>query len=64
MPSQATANAMLARLNEVADRAFDQGKNVILAHGKSRFNKEFLDLKRVAQMNRSEERRVGKECRL
>ena len=51
LPSQATANAMLARLTDVADRAFDQEKNVILAHGKSRFNKEFLDLKRVAQMN-------------
>jgi CRISPR-associated endonuclease/helicase Cas3 len=51
LPSQATANAMLARLTEVADRVFDQGKNVILAHGKSRFNKDFLDLKRVAQMN-------------
>jgi len=51
LPSQATANAMLARLIEVADRAFVQGKNVILAHGKSGFNKEFLDLKRVAQMN-------------
>jgi CRISPR-associated endonuclease/helicase Cas3 len=48
LPSQATANAMLTRLTEVADRAFDQGKNVILAHGKSRFNKDFLDLKRVA----------------
>ena len=57
LPSQATANAMLARLTAFAELAFDQGKNVILAHGKSRFNKEFLDLKRVAQLNSAQ----GKE---
>ncbi len=48
LPSQATANAMLPRLEAVADRVFKHGKNVILAHGKSRFNEEFLNLKRVA----------------
>jgi CRISPR-associated endonuclease/helicase Cas3 len=48
LPSQATANAMLHRLEKVADRIFSQGKNVILAHGKSRFNKDFLDLQRIA----------------
>ncbi|MEA3548481.1 MAG: CRISPR-associated helicase/endonuclease Cas3 [Thermodesulfobacteriota bacterium] len=51
LPSQATANAMLDRLESVADRVFDKGKNVILAHGKSRFNKGFLDLQRVARLH-------------
>jgi len=54
LPSQATANAMLTRLTEVTNRTFKQGKNVILAHGKSNFNKDFLNLKRIAQLDHAQ----------
>jgi CRISPR-associated endonuclease/helicase Cas3 len=45
LPTQATANAMLKRLEAFADKAFDgQGTNVVLAHGKRNFNREFQRL--------------------
>lgn len=47
LPTQATANAMLDRLLEVADRLFEQ-TDVVLAHGKAGFNPRFIDLKREA----------------
>jgi CRISPR-associated endonuclease/helicase Cas3 len=47
LPSQATADAMLQRLEDVAPRLF-AGANLVLAHGKSRFNPGFIDLKKKA----------------
>lgn len=44
LPTQATANAMLERLEKVADKIFKGGKNVILAHGKRDFNQSFKKL--------------------
>jgi CRISPR-associated endonuclease/helicase Cas3 len=45
LPTQATANAMLQRLEVVAARLFrDPSANIVLAHGKSRFNPEFARL--------------------
>jgi len=45
LPTQATANAMLKRLEAFADKVFDgQGANVVLAHGKCNFNQEFQRL--------------------
>lgn len=35
LPTQATANAMLDRLEQMASRLYVQGANVVLAHGKS-----------------------------
>lgn len=49
LPTQATANAMLTRLENVAARLFPSGANVVLAHGKAAFNPGFIDLKRSAQ---------------
>jgi len=40
LPTQATANAMLSRLNKLADTLFEH-PNLILAHGFARFNEEF-----------------------
>jgi len=49
LPTQATANAMLERLEEMTPRLFDQGaSNVILAHGKSGYNPIFRNLKQAA----------------
>jgi len=44
LPTQATANAMLERLEKVADKIFNGGQNVILAHGKRDFNDRFKKL--------------------
>jgi CRISPR-associated endonuclease/helicase Cas3 len=44
LPTQATANAMLKRLEDFAGKAFEGGANIVLAHGKSQFNEEFKRL--------------------
>lgn len=43
LPTQATANAMLARAEAFAERAYGRA-NVVLAHGKSRLNEAFQRL--------------------
>ncbi len=48
LPTQATANAMLGRLELVATKLFDQNPNVLLAHGSARFNKKFIKIKHTA----------------
>lgn len=50
LPTQATANAMLRRIEDVADRFFLDGKNIVLAHGRSGLTKEFVDLKKAARV--------------
>jgi len=44
LPTQATANAMLKRLKAFATLAFQDGANIVLAHGKSQFNDDFKRL--------------------
>lgn len=44
LPTQATANAMLNRLDKLAARLFEH-PNLILAHGNSRFSKDFAAIK-------------------
>lgn len=44
LPSQATANAMLPRLEKVAPLIFESSSNIILAHGNSIFNEKFKEL--------------------
>jgi CRISPR-associated endonuclease/helicase Cas3 len=46
LPTQATANAMLGRLEKLAGKLFEDSPNLLLAHGSARFNKEFAQLKR------------------
>ncbi len=64
LPTQATADAMLERLEEVAPRLFDSA-NVVLAHGKSRFNPRFIDLKKKARSADAwseREQEAGAQC--
>lgn len=49
LPTQATANAMLARLDKAAVSLFPDVPNIVLAHGKARFNHRFQNLKRAAR---------------
>lgn len=48
LPTQATANAMLGRLERIAPLLFYDHPNVLLAHGSARFNKKFAALKHAA----------------
>lgn len=48
LPTQATANAMLTRLERIAPLLFENHTNVILAHGSARFNEKFVALKKAA----------------
>lgn len=51
LPTQATANAMFVRLEDAAIRLFEQGANLVLAHGKARFNSDFDRIKQAARNN-------------
>ncbi len=55
LPTQATANAMLGRLERIAILLFEDHPNVLLAHGSARFNDKFIDLKHAALSNHEEE---------
>lgn len=48
LPTQATANAMLERIELLATKLFDEHPNVLLAHGSASFNSAFTDLKHRA----------------
>lgn len=48
LPTQATANAMLGRVERLATTLFDDHPNILLAHGSVRFNKTFTVLKHAA----------------
>lgn len=48
LPTQATANAMLERIEPFATKLFTEHPNVLLAHGSARFNKAFAALKHSA----------------
>lgn len=49
MPTQATANAMLQRLEKIATILFEDKPNLILAHGHARYNRDFLKLKQTGK---------------
>lgn len=55
LPTQATANAMLGRLERIAILLFEDHPNVLLAHGSARFNDEFIKLKHSAFRNHEDE---------
>jgi len=48
LPTQATANAMLGRLQCIAPLLFDESPNLLLAHGTARFNSSFTTMKHIA----------------
>ena len=48
LPTQATANAMLSRIEEAAPIIFEGQINAVLAHGRARFQQDFINLKQAA----------------
>lgn len=55
MPTQATANAMLQRLERIATTLFEDKPNLILAHGHARYNRDFLKLKQTGKTVQEDE---------
>jgi len=47
LPTQATANAMLERLEKAAILLFDNKTNVVLAHGRAKYQQQFINLKQA-----------------
>ncbi len=77
LPTQATANAMLKRLDEIASKLFPQNdsgrySNLVLAHGKARFQSNFKILIDAARdttrhnqtLNNDRERESFAQCAL
>ncbi len=50
LPTQATANAMLERLEVVAGKLYEGNTNIVLAHGRARFSQDFQRIKSAAEM--------------
>ena len=48
LPTQATANAMLSRIEDVAPIIFEGQINTVLAHGRARFQQGFINLRQAA----------------
>ncbi len=55
LPTQATANAMLGRLERLAPITFKEHPNLLLAHGSARFNEQFGKIKHSAVREYEEE---------
>lgn len=49
LPTQATANAMLGRLEQLATLLFENSPNLILAHGRANYQESFITLKDAAK---------------
>lgn len=54
LPTQATANAMLDRLQAMAEHLFKEGGNVVLAHGKSNLQSALQTVDRVTAQGAEE----------
>ena len=48
LPTQATANAMLSRIEDAASVIFEGQVNAVLAHGRARFQQDFINLQQAA----------------
>lgn len=49
LPTQATTNAMLSRLEKAAPLLFAEQTNMVLAHGRRDFQQQFIDLKQACR---------------
>lgn len=54
LPTQATANAMLQRLEKAAPILFKNNSNLVLAHGRAKYQQDFIDLKSASIPNTSQ----------
>jgi len=62
LPTQATANAMLKRLQDVADKLFAGGASVVLAHGKRDLNPDFKTILANSRLTAQGSEEAGVQC--
>ena len=62
LPTQATANAMLGRLQRIAPYLFTDHPNLLLAHGTSRFNDTFTKIKHTGRDGYDSEEDAWVQC--
>jgi len=61
LPTQATANAMFDRLLKVTEKLYSNS-NVLLVHGKARFNDHFMALKSISSQQSPQDSRHEREA--
>ncbi|MDD4996831.1 MAG: CRISPR-associated helicase/endonuclease Cas3 [Syntrophales bacterium] len=62
LPTQASANAMLERVERFAEIIFGKGANVVLAHGKRDYNPKFRKLVEIAVRNNVDDEEASVQC--
>ena len=62
LPTQATANAMLGRLENLSTRLFENHPNLLLAHGNARFNEDFIKLCNTDPSRQGEDDEAWAQC--
>ncbi|MCU7850116.1 MAG: CRISPR-associated helicase/endonuclease Cas3 [Candidatus Thiodiazotropha sp. (ex Lucinoma kastoroae)] len=62
LPTQATANAMFSRLEEIALTLFPGGSNILLAHGRRDYNPKFQALKTGLRHTAQGREEAAAEC--
>lgn len=62
LPTQATANAMFTRLEEVAHTLFPSGSNLLLAHGRAKYNTAFSALKASLRLTAQGREEASVQC--
>jgi CRISPR-associated endonuclease/helicase Cas3 len=50
LPTQATANAMFERLEKAAENIFQEETNLVLAHGRSKYQESFINLQQASKL--------------
>jgi CRISPR-associated endonuclease/helicase Cas3 len=51
LPTQATANCMLERIEKIASKIFKNNINTVLAHGRAKHQQKFIDIKNATKPN-------------
>ena len=62
LPTQATANAMLKRLEDIANKMFEGGASVVLAHGKRDLNSDFQNILSNSRLTAQGVEEAGVQC--
>jgi len=62
LPTQATANAMLSRLEHLSTRLFEDHPNILLAHGNAKFNENFAKLRESGHSSQDESEEAWAQC--
>jgi len=63
LPTQATSNAIFDRLESVTERLFGSA-NMLLAHGKAKFNERLINLKNAYRMKSPQDRKNETEAQV